>query len=208
MGTMSDPSVKLIENEPTLLARQTPRYNVAASYDDQAIAQKAAAALRSLSIEIELLAVDETPPVIASPPTVSPSPQRTSLAVRAIWSGFLWGVPGALVGGLIGLAIGSLGVDTPLFGTNIALEVASWAMFLHIAAALCGVYITLTDDEAWGIEPADSADASPASIHLALSDRSIVDRAERVLWDAGAIRITERDEVGGTRTWTRSGAHR
>ena len=205
---MPDTFAPLDDNRttPPPLRPEASQFNVTASYRDRDSADRAVDALRSAGIDVACLSVEETKPAGAQPVAV-PSP-RSPLVWRAVWSGFVWGVPGAAAGALIGLGIGALGGNAPLLGANIAIEVASWAMFLHIAAALCGVYITLNDAEAWGIEDGAHGDGFAVAVHVGSNQRGATDRAERVLWDAGATGVVEHHASGTNRTWMRSHAGR
>ena len=104
----------------------------------------------------------------------------------------------------VGLAFGLLGVSAPVIGTSIALEVASWAMFLHIGGALLGIYLALTGADAWGIEDADIEGAAAVSLRVASQDRPATDTAQRILWEHGATTVRQEHAHGENQTWQRA----
>jgi hypothetical protein len=63
-----------------------------------------------------------------------------SILWRALWKGFWWGAWGAVVGALFGVFVWWADIPAPGFGESLPLQIASWAMYVHVAAAICGLY--------------------------------------------------------------------
>ncbi len=104
----------------------------------------------------------------------------------------------------VGLAFGLLGVSAPVIGTSVALEVASWAMFLHIGGALLGIYLALTGADAWGIDDGDAGSGAIVSVRIASGNRTDTETAQRILWEHGAMTVRQEHADGENQTWQRA----
>ena len=156
-----------------------------------------------------LAAAGLTPVIEATAPAARkrpapPARERPPLVWRALWLGFWWSVAGAVIGVLVGLAFGLLGVSAPVIGTSIALEVASWAMFLHIAGALLGVYLALSGADAWGVDEDRDGEMPMIAVRVASDDRADTDAAQRMLWQHGAATVRQEHAQGENQTWSRA----
>lgn len=106
---------------------------------------------------------------------------------RVFWTGFWWSVGGAAVGALIGLTLGRLGVGVPGAPDNIAIQVASWAMFLHVGGALCGCYASLDTGDRFA-RSGEHHDRAVTSLRVRVQHRAELDRAtETMIANGGAI---------------------
>lgn len=121
---------------------------VVASFDGAAAARAAMERLRAAGFPPEALEL-----VGGSPRPVDRTQNRDAPVLRSVfWQILLWGIIGAVAGGLLGVALVALGVG-PDGGVGAGLQVAGWAMFAHIIASLWAGYIVLgtrsTRDLTW-----------------------------------------------------------
>lgn len=120
--------------------------------------------------------------------------QRTSstdlpIFWRALWKGFWWGAWGALAGALIGVFVWWADVPAPGFGESLALQVASWAMYVHVAAAICGLYAGIGGiGDAWELSFHETRGAVEIGVRASASNDS--DRLARILRERGASSVT------------------
>ena len=118
----------------------------------------------------------------------TPPPPESPLLWRVFWSGLWWSVVGGVVGALLGLVIGLLGLGLPGTPDNLAVQIASWAMFLHVAGALAGCYAALDTGDRYA-RKADHHDVQLTLVRVAMSDSDMLVRAERILTEAGATDV-------------------
>jgi hypothetical protein len=111
-------------------------------------ARATVAALRGHGVPVQAIA-------IARPPTAKrpEARARAPLMMRVLWRGFWWSAVGAVAGAVVGLVLARFDIGIPGTGVGPALQVASWAMFLHVAGALGGAYLVLTEGGGWELEP-------------------------------------------------------
>jgi len=104
---------------------------------------------------------------------------------RVLWLGFWWSAVGAVAGIALGALFGATGWLFP--GTSMALQVACWGMFLHIAGALWGAYAGLSMGGAWEL----SYQQVSGPVTLAVTARTASGRArvERIARDKQAVRV-------------------
>jgi hypothetical protein len=99
---------------------------------------------------------------------------------RIVWRTVWWSIVGAVLGVGIGLFIGLTGVGLlPGTSNSVALQVASWGMFLHIAGALCGAYAGVSMGSAW--ELTFQPIRGRVTVAVRERDAKAVERAERIL---------------------------
>jgi len=103
---------------------------------------------------------------------------------RIVWAGLIWGSVGAVAGGAIGYGLAVVGFPTD----NTAIQVASWAMFVHIAATLWAAYAVIYDGSERDRSP-NRARTGDAMVIVRSPNASLVDRAERVLAESGAAGV-------------------
>lgn len=73
------------------------------------------------------------------------------IIARVVWRCVLWSIVGAVAGIGVGLALGTSGLTLPGMSNNLAIQVASWAMFLHVGGALWGAYAGISSGSAWAL---------------------------------------------------------
>ena len=93
--------------------------------------------------------------LLGAAPATRPAPIRgrdAPVLGKVFWQIVLWGIVGAVIGGLIGLALTAAGVG-PDGTAGRTLQIAGWAMFVHIIASLWAGYVVLgtrsTRDLTW-----------------------------------------------------------
>jgi hypothetical protein len=109
-----------------------------------------------------------------------------SMIWRIFWAGLIWGSIGAVGGGAIGYGLAVVGFPTD----NMAIQVASWAMFVHIAATLWAAYAVIYDGSERDRAPRRPCTASGDAMVIVRSlDASLIERADRVLAGSGAVGV-------------------
>lgn len=176
------------EATPSRTSAATP-FAVVARFPDMAAARRAIESLQNAGIEAGRIALtgDSADAARASAALRSSS---TDLPIfwRALLKGFWWGVWGALAGALIGVFVWWADIPAPGFGESLALQVATWAMYLHVAAAICGLYAGIGGmGDAW--ELSFQRTAGPVDIGVRVPARDI-DRVARILRDRGASSVS------------------
>lgn len=114
-----------------------------------------------------------------------PPPSEMPTMGKVFWSGFWWSVIGAIVGAAMGLAVGLLGWGIPGTTDNIAIQVASWTMFMHVLGALLGCYLVLDTGDRFA-RKADHHDVPSTLVRVRSADPDSITISERVLREAGA----------------------
>ncbi len=114
---------------------------------------------------------------------------------RVIWRCVLWSAVGAVLGAGVGLAFGLSGVSLPGTSNSVALQVASWAMFLHIGGALWGAYAGISSGSAWELTFQPTGDDGRVFVNVAATNERDSVRAERVLRSKAALSITRGGSV-------------
>jgi hypothetical protein len=107
---------------------------------------------------------------------------------RVFWSGFWWSIAGGLLGALLGLLVGLAGLGLPGTPDNLTVQVASWAMFLHVAGALAGCYAALDTGDRFA-QKADHHDEHSTLVRVSSTDETVIRTAEHVLTEAGASTV-------------------
>ncbi|HYM14568.1 MAG TPA: hypothetical protein VEZ14_03340 [Dehalococcoidia bacterium] len=125
-------------------------YAVLAEYADLAGARRAIDALQFSGVEAGDIALLGAAAVAArrADTRTNMAARDTPLIWRILWRGFLWSIVGGVLGVALGLVFTFSGVDV-FGGDNVALQVASWAMFFHVAGALWGAYAAISGGGAW-----------------------------------------------------------
>jgi hypothetical protein len=166
---------------------------VIGSFTDDAHARDAVQRLRAAGV------ADAAISVARRSATTQPPAEMPTLA-RVFWSGFWWSIAGGAVGALLGLIVGVLGWGLPGTPDNIAVQIASWAMFLHVAGALAGCYAALDTGDRFA-HKADHHDASATLVRVRSNDAEASMRAARILVKAGGVDVegAARTEAPGVR---------
>ena len=109
---------------------------------------------------------------------------------RVVWRCVLWSFVGAVLGVVVGLALGLSGMTLPGTSNNVALQVVSWAMFLHIGGALWGAYAGISSGTAWELTFQPVGDSGRVFVNVAATNERESARAERVLRSKAALNIS------------------
>ena len=109
---------------------------------------------------------------------------------RVIWRCVLWSIVGAVLGAGVGLAFGLSGVLLPGTSNGVAIQVASWAMFLHVGGALWGAYAGISSGSAWELTFQPAGDNGRVFVNVSATDERESMRAERVLRSKSALNVS------------------
>lgn len=113
-----------------------PTTELVAAFASDVEARRAAQQLHRAGIDPSMISVMRTR-------SRSPQPSEAPTLTKVFWSGLFWSIVGGVAGALLGLVVALLGWGLPGTPDNIAIQIASWAMFLHVLGALLGCYIVL-----------------------------------------------------------------
>jgi len=164
-------------------------YAVLAEYPDLAGARRAIDALQFSGVEsgsIALLGAAASAARRADARS-NMAERDTPLIWRILWRGFWWSIAGGVLGVAMGFAFTFAGVEV-FGGDNMALQVASWAMFAHVAGALWGAYAAISSGDAWE-STFLSADVDGRVIVGVRSDEDDIARIARILREKDAVRV-------------------
>lgn len=115
-----------------------------------------------------------------------------SILWRALWKGFWWGAWGAIAGALIGVFVWWADIPAPGFGESLPLQIATWAMYVHVAAAICGLYAGIGGmGSAW--ELSFQKTEGPVDVGVRAEAGRETERVARILRERGATRVTSAD---------------
>jgi hypothetical protein len=146
-----------------------------AHYPDPAAARRATAMLARAGVGDDAISV--VGDVLARADTSSELAKADRSMIRRIfWAGLIWGGIGAVLGGAIGYALAIIGFPTD----NMAIQVASWAMFVHIAATLWAAYAVIYDGSERDRTPTRPRPGD-AMVIVRSPDPTLLDHAERIL---------------------------
>jgi hypothetical protein len=116
--------------------------------------------------------------VPAAPPSEAP------VLSRVFWTGLWWSVAGGFAGAIVGLIVGLDGWGIPGTSANIGIQVAAWAMCLHVACALAGCYAALDTGDRFA-RKAEHHDTPRTVVRVRARYSAEVARIEQILTDAG-----------------------
>jgi len=159
----------------------TTAVTLVASFVQAHAARRAAASVRGLGLPDDAVSVigGEAPPSW----TYDPANRERSLIWRIFWAGLIWGGVGAVVGALAGLGVALAGFPT----SNMGIQVASWAMFVHIAATLWAAYAVI--DQRGDTERREPRRDGRALVSVRVADAAMLSRVEEALRGSGATAI-------------------
>jgi len=163
----------------------TTSHTVIATYADAGSARRALVLLRNAGVDDSAISiVGES---MATPAgTADLLHEDRSVIMRIFWAGLIWGGVGAVVGAGIGYVLARLSFPTD----NTAIQIASWAMFVHIAATLWAAYAVIYDGTPRGAPPRPSTGGDNAMVIVRSADASLLARAEAALDETPALTIT------------------
>ena len=159
---------------------------VTAAVDGMAAARSMVAALQAAGIESGRISIGTADGVREAPRLPG---NEAPLLWRVFALGFLWGVAGALLGAIVGLVLGVYGIGVPGTPDNIGIQIASWAMFMHVTGALVGCYLALDTGDRFAAT-VEHHDRERVQVRVRAQHRAELDRAIEVL------RGGERRDVG------------
>ncbi len=169
-------------------------WNVSALYLDMEGARRAIDALQNDGVEAANITLSGEGADAAK--RIANSSRNTNasdapILGRVIWRCVFWSIVGAVLGVGVGFAFGLSGLTFPGTSNSMALQVASWAMFLHVGGALWGAYAGISSGSAWELtfQPVGS-DRGRVFVNVAATNERESSRAERVLRSKAAIAIT------------------
>lgn len=164
-------------------------YAVLAEYADMEAARRAIDALQFNGVEAGRIALLGAAAEAArrADAKANMAERDTPLIWRILWRGLLWSIVGGVVGVALGLIFTVSGVEV-FGGDNLALQVASWAMFAHIAGALWGAYAAISSGGAWEATFMAADVHGPVILGVRASSDGDVQRVERILREKQALR--------------------
>jgi hypothetical protein len=171
---------------------QTPGgYAVLGEYADMAGARRAIDALQFSGVEAGNIALlgAAAKAVRAADARANMADRDTPLIWRILWRGFLWSIVGGLVGLALGLAFTFSGIGA-FGGDNAALQIASWAMFGHVAGALWGAYAAISGGGAWEATFAAADVEGRVIVGVRAAPGADIERIARILREKDAVRVT------------------
>jgi hypothetical protein len=168
-------------------------WNVSALYPNMEGARRAIDALQNDGVEANSISLSGEGADAAK--RMADSQRNTSasdapILGRVIWRCVLWSIVGAVLGVAIGLAFGLSGLLLPGTSNNVALQVASWAMFLHVGGALWGAYAGISSGSAWELTFQPAGDNGRVFVNVAATNERESARAERVLRSKSALSVS------------------
>jgi hypothetical protein len=115
---------------------------------------------------------------------------------RVVLRCVLWSIVGGLLGVGVGFAFATSGLTLPGTSNNLALQVASWAMFMHVGGALWGAYAGISSGGAWELtfQPV-GVESGRVFVNVAATNEHESRRAERILRSKSALTITRGGQV-------------
>jgi hypothetical protein len=159
-----------------------PQQSLVATYADSAGARRALAALRAAGVSDDAISfVGEFGGT--APNDASLVGEDRSVIMRIFWAGLIWGGVGAVLGAAIGYVLARIGFPTD----NVAIQVASWAMFTHIAATLWAAYAVIYEGTPRSTPGRPSPGAAQTMIVVRSADAATLSLAEDALTQSGAL---------------------
>lgn len=162
------------------------------TYDDMPSARRAVDALQYAGIEaghISLAGEGAEEAVRLLNASSNTSANDRPILSRVFWRGFWWSVVGALAGAALGLLFNSWTLGFVEGAGSPAIQIATWAMFGHVAGALWGCYAAITSGEAWGLT-FQPVVGGALRISVRSADPRDLARAERVFREKQAVAVS------------------
>ncbi len=163
--------------------REHKELTITVAFDGMAAARAVVAALQAAGVDAARIAIG-TDGALAAAPRLSAS--EAPLLWHVVWLGALWSIAGGVIGALVGLALGVYEVGVPGTPDNIAIQIASWAMFMHVAGALAGCYLALDTGDRFATT-AHHHDARQVQIRVRAQHRAEYERALQVMRGGKAV---------------------
>ena len=177
-------------------------WNISALYADMQGARRAIDALQNDGVEANSIALTGEGADAAR--RIANGSRNTNasdapILGRVIWRCVLWSIVGAILGAGVGFVLGLSGLTFPGVSNNMAIQIASWAMFLHVGGALWGAYAGISNGSAWALtfQPIGS-EGGRVFVNVAASNEHDSHRAERILRSKAAVVITRAGRIAAT----------
>ena len=173
------------------MSDETPGgYAVLGEYTDMAGARRAIDALQFNGVEAGNIAL-----LGAAAKAVREADARTNMADRdtpliwrIVWRGFLWSIVGGVLGVALGVVLTLSGVEV-FGGDNAALQIASWAMFAHVAGALWGAYAAISSGGAWEATFLAADVEGRVIVGVRAAPGADLERIARIMREKDAVRV-------------------
>ncbi len=174
------------------------RYNIVASYPDMAGARKAIDALQFGGVDannISLLGERAQQASDKAAGETNTTAREQPIVMRVLRRAIFWGIAAAIVGGVLGLILASIGLAFPAVGDSVAVQAGSWALFGLVGGTLVGAYSALTVSEALELtfEPVDDGNVL-VGVHS--EDAKGIDKATEILRSKEALSVSRFDGDG------------
>ena len=164
---------------------QPATHTLIATCADATAARQALVLLRNAGIAEEAISVVREQRASPGETAEDLVQEDRSMIARIFWAGMAWGGIGAVVGAGIGFVLARLSFPTD----NMAIQIASWAMFVHLAALLWAAYAVIYDGKPRGAPVRLGAEARGAMVVVRSADASLLARAEVALRESAAIDV-------------------
>jgi hypothetical protein len=160
---------------------------ITAAYPGLAAARVVVAALQAAGIDAARIAIG-TDQAMGQAPRVRSN--ETPLLWRVLILGAVWSIVGGVIGAIVGLVLGVYGIGVPGTPDNVGIQIASWAMFLHVAGALVGCYLALDTGDNFATTGLHH-DADRVQVRVRAQHRAEYETAEEVMGRVRRERIEE-----------------
>jgi hypothetical protein len=150
---------------------------ITAAYPGMTSARAVVGALQAAGIDAARIAIG-TEQAMGEAPRVRSN--ETPLLWRVLILGALWSIVGGVIGALVGLVLGVYGIGVPGTPDNVGIQIASWAMFLHVAGALVGGYLAIDTGDHFATTGLHH-DADRVQVRVRAQHRAEYEIAERVM---------------------------
>jgi hypothetical protein len=174
------------------------QFRVDATYADMDGARRAIEALQFGGVEASRIylmgeGAEEAARVAGS--RLDSSASDRPILSRIVWRTVWWSIVGGVVGVGVGLFFGLSGFGgIPGMSNSVALQVASWGMFLHIAGAILGAYAGVSMGSAW--ELTFQPIRGRVIVAVRERDEKSVERAERIMRGKSPLSIARPSTSG------------
>jgi hypothetical protein len=148
-----------------------------AGYDGMAAARAAVASLQAAGIDAARISIGPGTDMQDAPAMRS---SETPLLWRVLLLGAFWSIIGGIAGAVLGLVLGLNDIGVPGTPDNIGIQIASWAMFLHVAGALVGCYLAIDTGDRYA-STALHHDANIVRVRVRAQHRAEYDRATEIM---------------------------
>jgi hypothetical protein len=151
-----------------------------ANYHGMAAARAAIASLQAAGVDAARISVGAGSAMEDAPRMRS---SETSLLWRVLLLGAFWSIIGGIAGAVLGFVLGVNDIGVPGTPDNVGIQIASWAMFLHVAGALVGCYLAIDTGDHYA-STALHHDADIVRVRVRAQHRAEYERATEIMRDS------------------------